>query len=299
MKDITIIALGETNDKADVTALFYIHNTQGLDTFDNSKTNTTLENVTVIGIEEMVMYGNELFVTAENLDDCVTIVNDSFAWYASVVDMYAESATDLGNVDAGVNYGGIDFASMVGEKTIAKVLDKDGNEVTLAEGVLQYAKENASATAERYIIVCDDDSMFKVNVTKWSAIIKNATDLKTAKDYTIVKDNWYHVGYFKLMDDIDMSGETWEGSNKIANIGGGFVGLFEGNGKTISNLTMNEQDSGLFHSIDKNATICNLTFANVTLGHNTSGVLARKFYGGTFENISISFTANALSLIHI
>ena len=73
-----------------------------------------------------------------------------------------------------------------------------------------------------------------------------------------------------------------------------YQGTFDGNGKTITNLYINEsQDNMGFFGYTYGGTIKNLTFeyANVTNTNNYAGVLVGKAYGGsTLQNIKISNT---------
>ena len=73
-----------------------------------------------------------------------------------------------------------------------------------------------------------------------------------------------------------------------------YVGTFDGNGKTITNLYINasQENMGLF-GYTFEGTIKNLTFeyANVTNTNNYAGVLVGKaFWGSTLQNIKISNT---------
>ena len=90
-------------------------------------------------------------------------------------------------------------------------------------------------------------------------------------------------GYYRLEKDIDAGGRTvtlvgsWTNSSTK-----GFIGTFEGNGHTISNLSVGT--SGLFNCVGA-ATIRNLGLANVS---GSNRVLASEVHGATFENIAVS-----------
>lgn len=90
-------------------------------------------------------------------------------------------------------------------------------------------------------------------------------------------------GYYRLEKNIDAGGRTvtlvgsWTNSSTK-----GFVGIFEGNGYTISNLSVG--GSGLFNCIGA-ATIRNLGLANVS---GSGKVLATEVHGATIENIAVS-----------
>ena len=80
----------------------------------------------------------------------------------------------------------------------------------------------------------------------------------------------------------------------IGNSNKQYQGTFDGNGKTITNLYINEsQDNMGFFGYTYGGTIKNLTFeyANVTNTNNYAGVLVGQAFGGsTLQNIKISNT---------
>lgn len=93
---------------------------------------------------------------------------------------------------------------------------------------------------------------------------------------------------FKLIEDINLNGITWEGIGAGSN---SFSGEFDGNGKTISNLVVSGQpDSvGLFGNTIS-AQIKNLILeVNINNnGNNQGGGLLSTASGGTIDNVAIS-----------
>lgn len=91
-------------------------------------------------------------------------------------------------------------------------------------------------------------------------------------------------GYFegqtvKLTQNIDLSGETWTPIGSTwAN---GFVGTFDGNGNTISNLTVDHaENSGFFGNVPGGGTIKNVQLSNVTVtGNSKAGALVANAFG--------------------
>lgn len=90
-------------------------------------------------------------------------------------------------------------------------------------------------------------------------------------------------GYYRLEKDIDAGGRTvvlvgsWTNSSTK-----GFIGTFEGNGHTISNLSVGT--GGFFYCIGA-ATIRNLGLANVS---GSASVVASEVHGATIENVAVS-----------
>lgn len=110
--------------------------------------------------------------------------------------------------------------------------------------------------------------------------IKNVADLQALSD-AVAAAKTQSGKHFKLEEDIDMSSvSNWTPiGNLVSYPGTTFSGTFDGNGKTISNLTVSDTTSnyataGLFGST--NGTIKNLTLknVNVTSTHYAGGIVA-------------------------
>lgn len=105
-------------------------------------------------------------------------------------------------------------------------------------------------------------------------------------------------GSYILGCDIDLSDiENWQ---PVGDENNPFTGIFNGNGYSIDNLTINVEDSGAenvgFFGVTTNATISNVNFTNASVitpddfinGSSAVGILAGTAKGTTFENITIS-----------
>ena len=95
---------------------------------------------------------------------------------------------------------------------------------------------------------------------------------------------------YKVMCDLDLSGVTW---NPIGSSSNQYAGTFDGNNKTISNLSLNgNQDGyGLFAETS-GATLTNFKLTNVNVVNATysTGGLAGKINTTTVSNSSVSGT---------
>ena len=87
-----------------------------------------------------------------------------------------------------------------------------------------------------------------------------------------------------LAADIDLTGQDWTPIQ-------GYAGTFDGDGKTITGLTINQSTGsnvGLFASIIGGGTVKNLTLdnVNITAGSNVGAIAGENW--GTIENCSVS-----------
>ena len=105
-------------------------------------------------------------------------------------------------------------------------------------------------------------------------------------------------GHYVLAGDINAA-DLVINSNPCFIADGGFRGVFEGNGYTISNLTIPQGCNGLFGAIGYNAKIQNVTFDNVivvpekvTLDAGTY-VLAFAMRNASLKNVTVNFSENS------
>ena len=144
-------------------------------------------------------------------------------------------------------------------------------------------------------------------------LIGSVNDLKFFRDKINLTDNnvYDQVGtYFRLTADLDLSAESpWSPIGVNPNATNNFKGHFDGNNKTISNLTIGTSgtpvyqnpNSGLFGTASNSATIKNLTLSNISfyLNRNAAGSfmvggLAGQITAGVrIENCHVSGVINA------
>ena len=124
--------------------------------------------------------------------------------------------------------------------------------------------------------------------------ISTVEQLKAFRD-AVNSGNQFTDKTVKLTADLDLSGETnWTPiGNLVAYPGQSFNGTFDGDGHTISNLTVNDNTpnhavAALFGSV-VNGTIKNLTVKNVniTSTHFAAGIVAYTSNGPTIENCHV------------
>ena len=95
----------------------------------------------------------------------------------------------------------------------------------------------------------------------------------------------------KLTTSIDLKNEEW---TPIGKTGATFLGTFDGNGQTVSNLYINTPDDvcvGFFNDTDSATTIKNLTINNVNIsGDNYAGAIVGYGYLGKISNCNVTGT---------
>ena len=125
-----------------------------------------------------------------------------------------------------------------------------------------------------------DDGQGNYTVTSAEGL-KNITKLVNEEGKTDIN--------ITLTDNIDLTGIDWTPIGKDDNKA--YTGTFDGNGKTITGLTVTVSDryAGLFGYIGTGGTVQNvvLTEINITSGTFVGGVAGWSF-GGNIENCSVS-----------
>ena len=102
------------------------------------------------------------------------------------------------------------------------------------------------------------------------------------------------VGNYILMNDLDLSGINWDPIGRgAASDNKYFKGVFDGNGHTIKNLTINRPDEdhiGLFGSISRGAEIKNLGLTDVAVTGNgmVGGLVGFGSYSGQVSNCFVT-----------
>ena len=108
-----------------------------------------------------------------------------------------------------------------------------------------------------------------------SQLVKLADDVNSGE--------YYWRKYFKLGNDIDMNGVAFEGIGSIFNQ---FSGYFNGDNRTISNLTINSQEGniGLFVYMTGSVSNLILSGANITGRYEIGGIAGRTSGSSSISN---------------
>ena len=136
-------------------------------------------------------------------------------------------------------------------------------------------------------------------------LINSAEDLvqlSTLSNDVTTRDNVW-TAKFKVTQDIDMSSiENFTPIAYASGNGASFKGVFDGQGHTISNLTITTSETNSNHvgfiGLLYTGTLCNLCLRNVTINNNSTSPVARgalvgRDGSGTIENCCVvDFTMN-------
>ena len=119
--------------------------------------------------------------------------------------------------------------------------------------------------------------------------VYNAEGLKNIAE--LVNEEWKLGINITLTDNIDLTGIDWTPIGKDDNKA--YTGTFDGNGKTITGLTVtgSYKYAGLFGDIDENGTVKNVVLEGVQITRDNSSGYAGGVAGdswGTIENCSVS-----------
>lgn len=119
--------------------------------------------------------------------------------------------------------------------------------------------------------------------------IKTVADMNTLSRFTTAEQYSFEGNYFKVMNDIDFSTQA----NFVPVAGGSavFEADFDGNGKTLSHVTINhdkDEYQGLFGTLGAKAGLHDLTLADVNVtGYRYLGAFAGRAYC-LLENLTLA-----------
>ena len=142
-----------------------------------------------------------------------------------------------------------------------------------------YAMDSwADNMAESYIVPVDDaNKIVTVSSAEELALLASQVNAGTSyKGYTV-----------KLVNDVDLGDHTW---TPIGRSGNTFQGIFDGQGKTISNVRIHTggSDVGLF-GVTTDGEIKNFTLKNATVkGYLDVGAVAGTPYTSRYTNITLT-----------
>ncbi len=264
-----------------------------------STANSTIDNVTVSVNGENTTTATTVFGTTSAssfANVAVNAENTDGLWPTGVLTNYTKVAKRQyvinGQMDAWLYSEGI-----VKGASYTVTVDGVSTAMTAYSNGKINVKVGAMAAGAQKTVVCQNTETGEsivFDVVCVTSVIKTAAQLAAlgvGADNSLAVGNDI-AGYYLLVNDIDCAGKLFTPGHSYGN--SNFIGTFDGNGYTISNLIAG--DSGIFGGL-KNATIKDVNFTGVeielsaTAGWNYGALFANAARGNTtIENVSAQFT---------
>ena len=154
-----------------------------------------------------------------------------------------------------------------------------------------------------YLILKEMHGVMYLGETRNTATTATGTPVTTAQELMAIDP----TGSYYLANNIDLTGVTWSPIG-VAGTGTMFVGTFDGNGYTISNLNINSDTAnyGLFGVVGSGATITDLTIEDFTIDGTAanSGFLIGSIVGTsggdpiTISDITVNGGTNTVRVVN-
>ena len=278
------------------------------------KTNVEYSEITIEGLYDGITYENGVLKVSESAENgeitvkAVSLINGTTASATLAVRTCenVEIAHERVLIEATANEIDLSFASEYAETgaTIYYGTTLLGSGA-LNNGKLTVNLSGISETGELTFNVYGEKGektyLFGLNVRIVTKIIRTAEDLAVLRINQSNIDNDVSIkGVYILANNIDMKGAVIGGKLTYDNSGAskvpvwrsdfGFLGTFDGQGKTISNFTV--KCGGIFGHVGKGAVISNVTFDNVTYAADgLTALFAVTAREAKFANIRINVAA--------
>ncbi len=152
-----------------------------------------------------------------------------------------------------------------------------GSSINITSELVDYSKEY-----DAYFVIYNslDSSVYSAKEISTVVNISSVEDL-----YDMTVNDSTKSSTFRLITDLDCSSYDWKFSASTAI---SFTGVFDGQGHTISNLSMVSTDAKTALFKELKGTIKNVTFKDCfTSGSGDSCIVAGQVAGGNIENVNV------------
>ena len=247
-------------------------------------------------VKAKCVYDGEEYISniKVNVDFPTKKTNDRF-----LINLFGESKLDI-NVDS-QKINGI------------RLYDANKNLISeeISNGKFSLSLESKSEyEKEKFYIYTEDKVGYEITAEYVTSIIYTKQDLFEMRNTASMTGKAFD-GYFVLANDIDFGGDIWtpwcsyyvDGSEKDYS----FVGTFDGNGYTISNMTFNYEGSnnysfkgnGFIGKLGKKGVIKNVSFINCETYSRTglNGVIVCGQNNGLIENVYVEMPVTNFKVI--
>ncbi|MBQ8726679.1 MAG: InlB B-repeat-containing protein [Clostridia bacterium] len=226
------------------------------------------------------------FVCACGYGDGVYATNNVIAWFDGRKDG-ANLAYDFSDLVVGATTVTLDSVKKVdGDETVDLVNSViDGTQIQFAKDDFNVTEWTPYELPLKVALTVDGSSIDLYFYAKYvDGVIKTAEDLSV-----IGYVDEIITGYYVLANDIDASSFVVN-TNPCFQIEGGFQGIFNGQGYTVSNLNLTS-GCGLFGGIGARAQIINVNFTNVNVQYEYA--LAFAIRNASFKNVNIEISKDS------
>lgn len=241
------------------------------------------------------------------------VLDDNSELYTPIVSIKVNLTTveieGVQNIDYDQGKLGIDLLESL---DIKKIYD---NQTEVEYDAINDKISNMKMGERSYRIITKDA---KDNDLCFTCNVKVVKKIRTASEFVNIFTNYgnnptaqngyKYEGYFELANNIDATGEilsfSVDSDSSNVNQNGGFNGVFDGKGYTISNLTVRDGNSvcyGIFGQIAKGSVVKNVAFvdlkgvANESPNHNHAALAFYSF--GVVENVMIKTDSTFVSTV--
>lgn len=164
------------------------------------------------------------------------------------------------------------------------IYDNDNNNLDGVEST------NEIADGVKYDAKNKTFSVYSAKGLQWIANVTNGVE--EFPTLTKATANGFEGYTVELTSDIDLKGIKWTPIGAGAEFANAFTGTFNGNGYTISNLTVvkpeKEQAVGLFGNVINTGRVENVIISNADVtGYAWSGIITGQLYGATIQGCTI------------
>lgn len=194
----------------------------------------------------------------------------------------------------------LDVNAIAGKTSDSVVrVEVDGTAVTSSVVDDKKIKLDGVTFGEKSVVVYFADIAYDVKVVAASKIITTKDELSNLKSYlneiSTTSGKLQYDGYVMLGDNVDMEGSNFNKLCGLASSGGnvgdyGFVGVFDGRGHVISNVSVNGEQY-LFGIMGTNGILRNVGFVDVTLAGRNASLLGIHVFG-LVENVFVKASSN-------
>lgn len=194
----------------------------------------------------------------------------------------------------------LDVNAIAGKTSDSVVrVEVDGTAVTSSVVDDKKIKLDGVTFGEKSVVVYFADIAYDVKVVAASKIITTKDELSNLKSYlneiSTTSGKLQYDGYVMLGNNVDMEGSNFNKLCGLASSGGnvgdyGFVGVFDGRGHVISNVSVNGEQY-LFGIMGTNGILRNVGFVDVTLAGRNASLLGIRVFG-LVENVFVKASSN-------